>query len=184
MKHLLSGLVTSNTRIKILVRLFANPTASAYLRGLAGEFALSTNAVREELGRLTDSRLLTRTRNGRQILYRANRDHPLFAELSSMVQKALGLDIVAEQLIARLGRLERAILTGDYAEGRDTGIIDLTLVGDIDRDSLDDLVTKTEKYIKRKIRTLVLTPVEYENLAGRLKSDPYLILWEGEAARA
>ena len=54
-------------------------------------------------------------------------------------------------IITRLGNLEKAFLIDDYAEGKDTGIIDLLLVGDIDQYHLNDLSRKTERYIKRKV---------------------------------
>jgi predicted nucleotidyltransferase len=90
------------------------------------------------------------------------------------------MDRILESIIQRLGRLEAAYLTGDYAQGRDTGIIDLVLVGDIDRRSLLDLTAKTERYIQRKIRTLALTADEFKTMidAGRLQ--PCLPLWQAK----
>ncbi len=102
--------------------------------------------MRSELQQLSTAGLLTSEKEGRQVQYRADRSHPLFPELQSMVRKALGMDRIVDSIIERLGKLEAAYLTGDYAEGRDTGVIDLVLVGDIDRHSLSDLVEKTERY--------------------------------------
>ena len=97
----------------------------SYLRELAKEFDVSTNAVREELNQLTKTNLLKSEKNGRSVYYMANQDHPLFPELRSMVSKVIGLDQVIEGIVNRLGDLEQAYLIGDYAEGKDTGIIDL-----------------------------------------------------------
>ena len=69
-----------------------------------------------------------------------------------MVQKAMGMDHIIESIIKRLGNLEEAYLIDDYAEGKDTGIIDLVLIGNIDQENLVDLARKTERYIERKIR--------------------------------
>jgi hypothetical protein len=71
-------------RIKLLTRFFFNPLTRAYLRELAKEFNVSTNAVREELNQLTRTQLLTSEKNGRNIIYMANQAHPLFPELRSM----------------------------------------------------------------------------------------------------
>ena len=49
-----------------------------------------------------------------------------------MVGKVMGIDHVIDDLAGRLGDLERAYLIDDYAEGKDSGIIDLVLVGNID----------------------------------------------------
>jgi AraC-like DNA-binding protein len=180
MKTLFSGLITSKTRIKIIMRLFMNPTQHAYLRELADEFDASPSHIKEELEQLKAANLLQSKKNGRQILFSANQKHPIFNELQSMVQKALGMDKILESMIRRLGHLEKAILIDDYAEGKDTGIIDLVLVGDINPENLHDLKTKTEKYIDRKIRTLVLSNAEFENFNLQLSQRPFLLLWKKE----
>ena len=178
MENLLSGLIASKTRIKLLMRLFFNPKTRSYLRQLAKEFNVSTNAVREELNQLKKTNLLKSEKNGRQVYYMANEEHALFPELKSMVSKVMGIDQVIDSIINRLGNLEKAYLVGDYAEGKDTGIIDIILVGDIDQYHLNDLSRKTEKYIKRKIRTLVLSHTEYRNFLPDLKKRPNLLIWE------
>lgn len=182
MTSLLSSLITSKTRVRILMRLFLNPDGQAYLRELAEEFAISPSQVKEELDQLREAGLLVNARQGRQINFRANREHPLFPELHSMVQKALGMDRILDSIVQRLGRLERAFLLDDYAVGKDTGIIDLGLVGDIDKANLEDLCAKTERYIGRKIRTLVLSRDEYEELRSVLERRPMLGLWKGGVA--
>jgi predicted transcriptional regulator len=176
--NLLSGLIASKTRIKLLIRLFFNPKARSYLRELAKEFNVSTNAVREELNQLKKTNLLKSEKSGRQVYYMANTEHALFPELKSMVSKVMGIDQVIDSIITRLGNLERAYLVGDYAEGKDTGIIDIVLVGDINPYHLNDLIQKTERYIKRKIRPLVLNKEEYDDFQAKLESQPYLLVWK------
>jgi hypothetical protein len=177
---LFSGLISSKTRIKLLVRFFFNPAIKSYLRELAKEFNLSTNAVREELNQLTATNLLKSHKNGRQVYYMANEDHPLFPELKSMVGKVMGLDQVIDGIVNRLGDLERAYLIGDYAEGKDTGIIDLILVGNINEHHLADLSKKTERYTKRKIRSLVLSNAEYQAFKTKLDKMPMLLIWKNQ----
>ena len=152
-------------------------TAGAYLRELAHDFDASPGHLRSELQQLSAAGLLTSEKVGRQVQYRADRSHPLFPELQSMVRKALGMDRIVDSIIGRLGKLEAAYLTGDYAEGRDTGVIDLVLVGDIDRHSLSDLVEKTERYIDRKIRPVILSMTELEGIAHCDALNPRLELW-------
>jgi len=178
MKNLFTGIISSNTRIKLLTRFFFNPATRSYLRELAKEFNVSTNSVREELNQLTRTKLLTSKKSGRQVFYKANQDHPLFPELKSMVGKVMGIDQVIDGIVTRLGDLEKAYLLDDYAEGKDTGIIDLLLVGDIDQYHLNDLSRKTERYIKRKIRSLVLNRDEYKELEPKIKSSPHILIWK------
>ena len=178
MDNLFIGLISSKTRIKLLIRFFFNPNTSSYLRELAKEFNVSTNSVREELNQLTRTNLLTSQKSGRQVHYRANQEHPLFPELKSMVSKVMGIDQVIDGIVNRLGDLESAYLLDDYAEGKDTGIIDLLLVGDIDQYHLNDLSRKTERYIKRKIRSLVLSRDEHKEFEPKLKACPHILIWE------
>ena len=178
MVNLFEGLISSKTRIKLLVRFFCNPESQSYLRELAKEFNVSTNAVREELNQLNKTNLVKKEKNGRQVFYRANQEHPLFPELRAMVSKMMGIDKVVEGIIRRLGNLERAYLIGDYADGKDTGIIDLLLVGNINHHHLNDLSRKTERYIKRKVRTLVYKQEEHKNFLAEMEKRPHLLIWE------
>ena len=180
MENLFTGLISSKTRIKLLVRFFFNPSTRSYLRELANEFNVSTNSVREELNQLTKTELLTSQKSGRQVFYKANQEHPLFPELKSMVSKVMGIDQVVDGIVTRLGDLERAYLLDDYAEGKDTGIIDLLLVGNVNQYHLNDLSRKTERYIKRKIRFLVLDKDEFNNFKEKLKGRPFLLIWKAK----
>ncbi len=180
MNSILDSIITSKTRINILMRLFLNPDQQAYLRELSKEFSASPSVIKEELKNMSKVGLLSQKKNGRQIMYRANTSHPLFPELHSMVRKALGMDRILDSILNRLGKLKLTLLIDDYAAGKDTGIIDLVLVGDIDKNNLQDLVAKTERYINRKIRTLVLSEEEYKSLEATLKDRPHVTLWQSE----
>jgi predicted transcriptional regulator len=183
MTDLFAGLISSKTRISLLMRFFFNPGTKAYLRELSKDLNVSSNAVREELNQLTKTKLLTSQKNGRNVFYTANNNHPLFPELKSMVTKVMGLDHVIESILSRLGDLEKAYIIDDYAEGRDTGIIDLVLVGDIDQYHLNDLSRKAERYIKRKIRSLVLSREEFKSFETKLENRPSFLVWQRQTKK-
>ena len=159
------------------MRLFLDPGLQSYVRELAEEMDVSPSQVKTELDNLNEAGLLKSEKKGRQILYRANSSHPLFPEMQSMVRKALGMDHILESIISRLGNLEKAFVIDDYAQGKDSGLIDLVIVGDIDKRNLDDLVSKAEKYIERKIRVLTMTLSEYEENSKIFEGHPVLSLW-------
>ena len=177
MSELLGGLITSKARIRILMRLFLNPDRHAYVRELAAEFGMSPSQVKEECDQLKSAGLIAGEKNGRQINFRANTEHTLFPELHSMVKKALGMDRILESIVDRLGDVELAFLMDDYAEGKDTGIIDLVLVGRIQQENLVDIVRKTEAHIGRKIRTLNLTAEEFARMSPSLQQRPIFVLF-------
>ncbi len=178
MDGLFTGIISSKTRIYLLVRFFFNPGTKSYLRELSKDLNISTNAVREELNQLTKTKLLTSKKDGRNVYYTANNDHPLFPELKSMVSKVMGLDQVIESILSRLGDLEKAYIIDDYADGKDTGIVDLVLVGNVNQYHLNDLSRKTERYIRRKIRSLVMTRDEFQAFMPSLENRPNFLVWE------
>ena len=67
-------------------------------------------------------------------------------------------------------------MVGDYAKGKDSGLIDVVLIGELDKSILQEAIDTAEALIHRKIRTLVLTKKEFE--ANTLKkNEPFLLLW-------
>ncbi len=174
---MLDTLITSKTRVKLLLKFFLNPGTKSYLRGLATEFGESTNAIRVELNRLTEAKLLKSVNSGRTVEYRANKQHSLFKDIQSVVKKFVGLDKVVEELAAKLGDIQASYVIGDYAKGNDSGLIDLVLVGQVDDEKLKEVTKKTEELIDRKIRTLVLAPTDLEKLQSRLDIEHALFIW-------
>jgi predicted nucleotidyltransferase len=179
---MLETLITSKTRIKLLLKFFSNSNTSSHLRGLAKEMDESTNAVRLELNKLSDAGILVSFEEGNTIQYQANERHPLFPELSSLVRKYLGLDKVVENLVKRLGDVRYALVTGDYANGKDSGRIDLLVVGNIDTVLLEYLAKKTESLIKREIRTTVISDVDFEDWQRNNDLSRALVLWSYKEA--
>lgn len=173
---LLDSLVTSKTRIKLLLKFFSNSSNAAYLRALAEEFGESTNSVRVELNRLTDAGLLKAEPAGNTILYKADVSNPIYSEIKRIVSKYLGFDQIIENVLQRIGNLELAVVIGDYAQGNDSGIIDLRLVGDIDINYLQQLIPKAEKIIQRKIRYSI-QPKDKDGSGYDFEKQPHILLW-------
>lgn len=171
---MIDTLITSKTRVKLLLKFFLNPNNSAYLRGLESEFDESSNSIRLELNKLEGAKMLLSENQGNRKLYKVNQHHPLYEEIKSIVRKYFGLDVIVEKIIENLGHLEAAYLTGDIARGRDTGIIDIILVGDLDNQYLIRLISKVEKLINRKIRYLHYSNKEY--LVSKIDSNSELLL--------
>ena len=169
---MLESIVTSKTRIQMLLRFFMNPERTAYLRELATELGESSNGIRVELNHMVKAQLIQCVSEGRTKRYQANKDHPMFPDLHNIVKKTLGVDKLINDVIRRLGDVQLAFITGDYARGIDGGIVDLVLVGNIDRDFLNRLIEKAENRLsQRKIRCLCLTEEEYSHWHERMKRE-------------
>ena len=139
------------------------------------EFDESTNSIRHELNNLSKAGYLTSQEDGRTILYRANTSHPLYNEVKNLVHKYLGIDKIIEQILSRLGDLEAAYIVGDYAIGKDSGTIELVLVGNVNEAYLQRLAEKAKGLLHRNIKTEVMSRVEF-NL-NKVKFEKALLVW-------
>ena len=175
---MLTDLISSKTRIKLLLKFFLNSNTTSYLRGLAEEFDESTNAVRLELNRLEGAGMLTSHPDGNKKIYRANTQYPLYKEVNGIVRKHLGVDKLILTIIDRLGDLEEAYLTGPFANGQDAGIIDIILVGEIEVGYLAKLIRKAEDLISRRIRYLHYTSDQWTKEAIEEFERKPLLIWE------
>ena len=129
------------------------------------------------LNRLTHANLLVSQNRGRTILYNANTDHTLFRDIQNIALKYVGIDHIVENMVLSLGEVQSAFIIGDYAKGKDSGIIDLVLVGEINQKILQQLIEKTEKLINRKIRPMILTKKEFKKLNKPLDIKHALPIW-------
>lgn len=173
---MLETLITSKTRLKMLLKFFINSDTTAYLRGLAEEFGESTNSIRHELNNLSKAGYLLSFEKGRTIEYKANTDHPLFNEVKNLVHKYLGIDKIIENIVTKLGDVKAAYIIGDYARGKDSGTIELLLVGNIDQEYLARLVEKAKTLIHRNIKTNCVGWDVFVLNAGK-HQDNALLLW-------
>lgn len=174
---MLDTLITSKTRLRLILKFFLNKETEAYLQELGAEFGESTNGIRVELNRLMEAKLLVSENAGRTVLYKANVKHSMFSDIQKVVRKYVGIDRLVIDLIEQLGQLKAAYIIGDYAKGIDSGLIDLILVGQVKKSVLFSLVEKTERAIDRKIRFLVLEPSEFKRLQGQLDIEHALPVW-------
>lgn len=93
------------------------------------------------------------------------------------MMKHVGLDKVVDSITEKLGKIQEVHLVGDYAERRDTGIIDLfILASELNLDYLMRLLEKAEHEIDRKLRFVHFrTKLEIDKL---LDHQAHLLIWE------
>lgn len=162
----------------MLLKFFLNANSSGYLRGLEQEFGESSNSIRLELNRFEKAGMLVSYSKGNKKFFQANRKHPLFNEIHNIVLKHIGFDTIINNVIEKLGDVKQVYISGDFALGKDSQIIDLILVGDINQQYLIQLVQKAEKLITRKIRFIIFQNYEEVDLK-QMDTNP-LLVWEHE----
>ena len=169
---MLNKLITSKTRLRLLIKFFISQANRGYLNGLASEFNESTNSIRKELNHLSEAGYLKKYKDDNKVGYKANTAHPLFDVLQKVVYAHLGLEELVERVLERMGPVQQILLTGDYAKGLDTGTIDVVLVGkQLNTEYIEALEEKVEGIIERKVNFYLtskpnptqLTVLLYEN---------------------
>ncbi|MDG1263858.1 MAG: ArsR family transcriptional regulator [Flavobacteriaceae bacterium] len=149
---MLNKLITSKTRLRLLIKFFINQANSGYLNGLASEFSESTNSIRKELNHLSEAGYLEKFKDQNKVSYKANTNHPLFEMLQKVVFKHLGLEEIITRVLERMGPVQKILVVGDYAEGRDSGEIDVILIGNkLNTEYIEALEKKVENLIDRKV---------------------------------
>ena len=149
---MLGELITSKTRLRLLIKFFVSQANRGYLNGLATEMGESTNAIRKELNHLHGAGYLQKEKSNNKIQYKANTEHPMFSVLQKVILKHLGLEDAVEIVLERMGDVEQIILIGNYAKGIDSGKIEIIIVGqDLNTSYVKNLEEKLEKLISRKV---------------------------------
>lgn len=161
---MLETLISSKTRVKLLLKFFLNSKTEGYLRGLEQEFGESTNAIRVELNRFEKAGMLKSEANGNRKYFSANTSHPLFGEVHNILRKYIGVDKIIEKVVNKLGEVEHVYLVGSLSKGIDVQVIDLIFFGNVDKEYLVRLIDRVENHISRKIRYLVYDTKEFSEI--------------------
>lgn len=175
---MLENLITSKTRVKLLLKFFLNSHTQAHLRGLESEFGESTNAIRLELNRFEQAGMLTSHTEGNRKVFSANPSYPLFPEIQNLLHKHLGIDQLIEQVIEKLGEVEEVYLAGTFANGLESPDIEIVLVGgNVDTVYLENLIAKAGQLIKKNIIYYLMNHLQFANYFAGKGNRNLLLLW-------
>lgn len=104
---MLESLITSKTRLKLLIKFFVSASNQSHLRGLAEEFQESTNAIRKELNQLSEAGYLEKSTDKNKILYRANTKNSLFKPIQKLIHTYLGIDEIVDNILQKAGDIRK-----------------------------------------------------------------------------
>jgi predicted nucleotidyltransferase len=161
-------------RVKVLAFLLLNASEECHLREIARRAGVPLQAAQRELANLERIALVQRTRRGRQVFFRVETGHPLFADLRGLLLKSDGLVLPLRQALERVRGVQAAAIYGSVASGTDTGQsdIDLLVVGSADAIALHDAISTVENRLGRPINYALLTTKELA--ARKRKKEPFL----------
>ena len=178
---MIEALISSKTRIKLLLKFFLNSNNEAYLRGLHNEFGESTNGIRIELNRFLEAGLLSAYTKGNKKFFRANTDHPLFSDIHKILLKYVGIETIIQNVITRLGNVKTVYLVGDISRGSESPIIDLIIIGQVDKNYLIKLIDKAESMIDKKVRYMLYSEDEWASHQKSVLKEHALLIYNNHS---
>lgn len=171
----LGDLLFGQTRGRILATLYDKPETTFFVRQLARHIDGSVGTVQRELATLTSAGLILRDDRENQVFYRANRAHPIFAELHSLLAKTAGVfHLLREALTPLAERIEFAFVYGSFARGEEKAEsdIDLMVAGEVTLDELLGQISPVERQLKRPINPTIFA---YSELRTKIHSGNHFL---------
>ncbi|MEK1942402.1 MAG: nucleotidyltransferase domain-containing protein [Pseudomonas sp.] len=151
-------------RQRVLGWLLLHPDEQVHVRELARITHTNAGSLHRELARLAEGGLLVRSQQGNQVLYQANRSHPVFAELAGLFRKTSGVvGVLQEALLPLSTQIKLAWVFGSVARGEENADsdVDVLLIGET---SFTDLVRALHPYqalLGREINPVLYAPEEF-----------------------
>lgn len=161
---LLGGALFGATKQAVLALLFGRPDGRFYQRQIIRAAGFGSGGVQRELEQLTAAGVLTRTVEGRQTYFQANRHCPIFEELRGLVRKTFGVSQVLADALARLrSRIEIAFVFGSVATGAETSDsdVDLLVIGDIALMDIVSALNVAQRELGREVNPTVYRTEEF-----------------------
>jgi predicted nucleotidyltransferase len=179
-------LLFGDYRRQVLGLLLLRPDDSLYVRQIARLTGVPPGSLHRELQSLASAGILLREPAGNQVRYRANREHPIHAELAEIFRKTSGLADVLRDALAPLGdRITTAFVFGSMARGTAVASsdVDVCVIGDVTLAQVVGAFTPLHERLGRVVNPVVMTIAEFrsqrassDRFVSRLVKEPKLFV--------
>jgi predicted nucleotidyltransferase len=174
-ENLLCSGLFGKTRQAVLALLYGRADSSFYTKQILDAVKIGRGTVQRELRNLTDTGIIIREVQGRQVYYHANEKCPIFNELKGIVRKTFGVaDVIRQSLATSADKIRVAFIFGSVARSADDrrSDIDLMVVGRISFGDVVSLLGPAEEKLGREINPVVYPIAEFKK---RVKDDHYFV---------
>ncbi len=162
---MLSSLIFSEYRKRILGLLLLNPNASYHVRELARLVNAPPGTIHKELVKLTAGGILQSKKVGNQVHYSADMQCPIFEELAGILRKTSGLvDVLAEALVSVSHEISLAFIFGSVARGEQStnSDVDVMFIGSISFGDAVQALYSTQAILQRELNPVVYSVEEFK----------------------
>ena len=172
---MLSDLIVSSVRVKILQLFFLNIGKIYHVRDIVRRTQEEINAVRRELLHLEKAGILSKERRANRLFYALRRDYSLYFDLLYLINKTAGLGSEILKNKVKLGKIKYAMLAGRCVRGlpREANSVDLLIVGNVVLPELSQIVRSEEVRREKEINYTVMSEEEFE--FRKKRRDPFVV---------
>jgi predicted nucleotidyltransferase len=159
----LSKILSSQIRAGIFEVLFGLRNRPVHMREIERLTGFAIGTIQKELKNLQVLDLVIRRRDGNRVYYEANKQHPLYPDIRSLVAKTVGLVFVLKNALENNKDILAAFVYGSVAKGDEkaSSDVDLMVIGSVGLRKLSALLAGTSEKIGREINPHVLLPSEF-----------------------
>jgi predicted nucleotidyltransferase len=158
-------LLFGSYRRQVLGLLLLKPDLSLHVREIARLSNVPAGSLHRELRMLTEAELLLREPAGNQVKYRANRDHPIFAQLAEIFRKTSGMaDVLREALAPLSTEIDFAFVFGSVARGKEgaTSDVDVCVIGKTTFPAIVKALAPAQTRLGREINPVVSAKKDFQ----------------------
>ncbi len=172
----------SKTRVKLLSLFYNNPDRPFYVREITRKIDEQINSVRRELQNLLNIGIVRSVSQSNRLYYEVNPKYKFHKELQSIFQqipaksKEIKQTKEEDQILKSMqkaGNVRLAFLTGAFVRGSNQ-MIDIFIVGDMNKSQLSRVVSDLEKEMNRELNYTSMTIEDFDyrrNLNDRFLTD-------------
>jgi predicted nucleotidyltransferase len=163
MKALASELLGAS-RSTILATLLLRPEAELHARELARVTGISIGTLLRELATLHALGLVKRRQAGRQVFFSADAKSPVYADLTGLLRKTVGLgDRLREALLPLADRISAAFVYGSMAAGTagPHSDVDVMVMGNVTFEDVVEALHPAQSTVGREINPTVMDAAEF-----------------------
>lgn len=181
----LAPMLRSDTQGRILARLLDDPSQAYNLSELVDWAGSSMPTVQREVRRAEAAGIVTTAKVGPTRLVRANVEHPLFAAMRQLIVATYGPPAVVAREFKELPDARAVLLFGSWAArylgqpGRVPNDIDVLVVGDADRNAVDDAAERAELAIGLPVEATVRSRSQWnhpDSFLREVKNRPFVVV--------
>ncbi|MBU4016515.1 hypothetical protein KKF69_03480 [Patescibacteria group bacterium] len=172
---MLSDLITSKTRVKLLNIFLTNPDEMLHVRECVRRAEEEINAVRRELLFLEKKGIFNREPRANRVYYSLRKDYPFYYDLLKIGAKTIGLGDEIIKNRSKIGKIKYAMFSGKFMRRiKDSPEdVDLIIVGTIVLPELAILVRNEENRLGTEINYTAMAEEEFK--FRKQRNDPFLM---------